>query len=717
MKFLSTFLFTALASLALAQQSPKPLLLHFQTASAELSPQAKADLETALAPLRDGFDRFRVTVNGHTDSRGSSGYNAALSERRSQAVADFLASKGFPAEQVKVMAQGESRPAANNTSDEGMAVNRRVEVRFEALNAATCTHRNRVPPARLHFQAEKGIAFESPRTGTKVNIPSGVLVRQDGSRVSGEVELQFREYRSMADFLAAGIPMHYVDERGDFFFNSGGMFEVRTFQKGEALTVASGKSFTVTFAPMDELADANLFLFNDGAQRWDYVSSSAFAQPLPGEIGKPAETALPKVVSEADVVRNNTEKEPDLPTCALSMPFVPYNVSSAQWLMESVRTGAALAKGHETMPKWFRKYVHQSDAFFLASLENGRIELVGSVSGKFFPDDKNHNFPELRAFKDHYFESDSADIGIIGSLMKRKESGARPVPGEPAKLLRGLVVEHEAGSGNQCVLRLYDGKTEYAVRVRLRLSTEYAERLGRDDSEEVLASYSKLRAARRDDILDKINAWRRFLLLAPVFQTSAEHCMSTLQWLGYFDRNQALMRQRYDDLLAKGIGQDSIKAAAVLEAYKQRVGKDVSLRRAREKRFMDRISALPAVLNMNRFGWYNCDQVFRLAQNPEMIIASYQLPDGKPVQGSGFFKVIDRDRKIFFDLANQKKIYKIPGKRLDIVLYGSDGRIYYLNADDYAKLDFGTSTGFTFTLQDVTERARTPQDWSALLGI
>lgn len=67
-------------------------------------------------------------VAGHTDSSGSEKYNQLLSERRAQAVANYLISMGIDAARLTVVGYGEQHPVADNTQESGRAMNRRVEI-------------------------------------------------------------------------------------------------------------------------------------------------------------------------------------------------------------------------------------------------------------------------------------------------------------------------------------------------------------------------------------------------------------------------------------------------------------------------------------------------------------------------------------------------------------------------------------------------------------
>jgi outer membrane protein OmpA-like peptidoglycan-associated protein len=68
-----------------------------------------------------------VTVEGHTDSKGSDQYNQKLSERRATAVRKYLIEKGISSSRIRVVGYGEQRPIADNKTEEGRAINRRAE--------------------------------------------------------------------------------------------------------------------------------------------------------------------------------------------------------------------------------------------------------------------------------------------------------------------------------------------------------------------------------------------------------------------------------------------------------------------------------------------------------------------------------------------------------------------------------------------------------------
>ena len=103
----------------------------FDTNSAELKPAGRKALDELAARLRDVSQYGNFQVIGHTDRRGSARYNQLLSERRAQAVRNYLVGKGIDAARIQVIGRGESNPIADNATAEGRARNRRVEIRVK----------------------------------------------------------------------------------------------------------------------------------------------------------------------------------------------------------------------------------------------------------------------------------------------------------------------------------------------------------------------------------------------------------------------------------------------------------------------------------------------------------------------------------------------------------------------------------------------------------
>jgi len=97
-----------------------------------LRPDGKKAIDDALAKIQ-GTDLEMVIATGHTDSIGTEQYNQRLSERRAEAVKQYLVSKGIPASKVTTIGKGESQPVATNKTKEGRQKNRRVDIEFKGV--------------------------------------------------------------------------------------------------------------------------------------------------------------------------------------------------------------------------------------------------------------------------------------------------------------------------------------------------------------------------------------------------------------------------------------------------------------------------------------------------------------------------------------------------------------------------------------------------------
>ena len=103
----------------------------FKTNSAELQPEAKANIEKLGAILKK-YDDTNILVEGHTDSTGSEAYNQTLSEKRAQSVAQYAENQGVAVTRFTTKGYGKSQPIAPNATVEGRQQNRRVEIAIMA---------------------------------------------------------------------------------------------------------------------------------------------------------------------------------------------------------------------------------------------------------------------------------------------------------------------------------------------------------------------------------------------------------------------------------------------------------------------------------------------------------------------------------------------------------------------------------------------------------
>jgi len=101
--------------------------IHFETGKATILPDSESVLSEISKMLQQN-PTVKLSVEGHTDNAGSAPSNQILSEKRAQAVVVWLTSHGIDASRLKAKGWGQSKPVADNSTDDGKAKNRRVEL-------------------------------------------------------------------------------------------------------------------------------------------------------------------------------------------------------------------------------------------------------------------------------------------------------------------------------------------------------------------------------------------------------------------------------------------------------------------------------------------------------------------------------------------------------------------------------------------------------------
>lgn len=118
---------------AILEEPDSPLetrRVHFAFDSSEIREEDEPVLR-AHGEFLDAHPDIAITVEGHTDERGSREYNLALGERRAESVKRMLMSYGARSRQVEVVSYGEEAPLVNESNEEAWAQNRRAELLYD----------------------------------------------------------------------------------------------------------------------------------------------------------------------------------------------------------------------------------------------------------------------------------------------------------------------------------------------------------------------------------------------------------------------------------------------------------------------------------------------------------------------------------------------------------------------------------------------------------
>jgi hypothetical protein len=122
---------------------------------------------------------------------------------------------------------------------------------------------------KFTLDADKGGTFTS-KLGSKVTVPASSLLDGKGNKVSGKVEMRFREFHDPVDFFVSGIPMEYDSAGNKYVFESAGMMELHAFQSGKELAIDPARPLKVNLQSNTAGTEYNVYLLDTLTGKWSY---------------------------------------------------------------------------------------------------------------------------------------------------------------------------------------------------------------------------------------------------------------------------------------------------------------------------------------------------------------------------------------------------------------------------------------------------------------
>ena len=194
--------------------------IYFDTDKATLKKESEKAI-TAAATLMKRYKDLVLEVQGHTDSQGDDAYNMSLSKRRAAAVVDALVKEGIEKKRLRSKGFGETRPVADNSTPEGRAKNRRVELHKvsggDALSEVSIDFIKPLPNAHLdaeyHYKNDKFTIFFTPpykkktlsKTALSHDVRSYVIIRDKKVDKSFSKTEILANYKNTLPMLGAKI--------------------------------------------------------------------------------------------------------------------------------------------------------------------------------------------------------------------------------------------------------------------------------------------------------------------------------------------------------------------------------------------------------------------------------------------------------------------------------------------------------------------------------
>lgn len=231
--------------------------VYFDKDQSELNIEAQNNLTSMLQSIFD-LQTYHVKIEAHTDSDGSLIYNQLLSEKRANAVYEFLLLQGLNVQDLQIVAQGETNPSFSNQTASGQQQNRRVDVFFVSKSAISQAKKSTQPKVES-FEDLKRLTTTNTlqsfsintaqeqkiegRKGTILTIPPNAFALEDGSELpmAAKVEIELQEALQLEDMLLNNLST----KSGERFLETGGMVSIEANYQGQKLQLKSDKNIEV----------------------------------------------------------------------------------------------------------------------------------------------------------------------------------------------------------------------------------------------------------------------------------------------------------------------------------------------------------------------------------------------------------------------------------------------------------------------------------------
>ncbi|OFY27166.1 MAG: hypothetical protein A2275_16580 [Bacteroidetes bacterium RIFOXYA12_FULL_35_11] len=267
MKLYIIIALTALIINARAQQR----VIFFNSDKYELRSDAITTLDRIIEQTSVSKN-YSINLIGHTDNTGSYFYNQKLSQKRANAVYEYLISKNILDEKIQRSYMGEAKPIASNERDDGKKENRRVEV-FVSIYENTSVDLNRnenLSKKNIASAFENDTILQFPN-GTILEFEAGTFFPYKIKDINFEVE----EVYSLCDMIKNNITTHTED--GNCLI-SGGMIFVKAIIDTIAIHPVKGKFVRIKVPLQAKVFDKDMQLYvarkdSKGSIKWKYASA------------------------------------------------------------------------------------------------------------------------------------------------------------------------------------------------------------------------------------------------------------------------------------------------------------------------------------------------------------------------------------------------------------------------------------------------------------
>ncbi len=260
--------------------------VHFNVDEYTLSKSAEDDLLNLIHILK-GSNESDLKIVGHTDQDGSVEYNMNLSQKRAEAVQQFIVNEGYPSVDIQLNFLGESNLLADANDQQSMQKNRRVTVvanmyNYDSVSEFVSLLESNGPDKVTIDQKQPDEINLS--NGTLVKLPAQAFCNMDGSPLENDkVEMIFKEAFDYTQMLDERLST----QTADYILETGGMVYIEASQNGIPVKLKDGKEIELIFPKQNRKDGMELFtgvstdegvIWEETGKKIDIVKEEPFIQ-------------------------------------------------------------------------------------------------------------------------------------------------------------------------------------------------------------------------------------------------------------------------------------------------------------------------------------------------------------------------------------------------------------------------------------------------------
>jgi OmpA family len=725
-----TFIFTLSINFGLFAQSPISATLYFESGKSDLSQDKLSQIQLLFDSIDYQPNDFVIAIEGFTDFDGSERYNKKLATNRCNTIKTFLKSKGIFESNILSFSFGESKPINQQSNDEEKAQNRRVVVQIlPSTNLWQKTsdffHKSKVDTAS--FSNKTGIEFTSLLSGSSIYIAPNAIVDENGNPVNEPLTLYYREYRELADFVAAPVPMTYIDKNGNVnMFESAGMYEIRVKTKdGKNCEILPTTESWVDFKKNNQVKNANYFEFDEKQNKWILPTTQS-------NIGEPSSN---NQTSGTQISVSPITRTPQFAKFKLKEAF------NGKLKIDTLRAFNASMKYLQTLCKKNKSLDNPSSEWH--DVFNSDTMAGFKPLSKCLTPNDNRKAGEFNLTLQFSFEKDGVQFYKIVDLSEKepvfgllKDVSFRIIDKENFKNFANIDYPDFESFINEkwCDIDLsHPGVIQFKTFVkgkkkifRLRTTVFNHSSSQSIDWKTSFASYNNAHTLKSKEIKKKSVSMPKLAVeFAKLFLDSLSGPYSEdYQWVSYFNTYQKRLEPIIDNIVALGSKmtlddlREKIITLSKTDLQKLRYispnENKLMMQGSNTKEESNTYEVVSSTMPLRRLGMANWDAIYK--NRYEVARADFFNPAGEEIKPI-MIKMIDINENAVLDNCYINSVSFVRGETMAVMIFVKD-KVYYMNPNDFSKtIADNKKSILELKMKDVTLAIKEPNGMEKLLAM